>query len=137
MNLQCPHWNGFITMVFLFPVCLYLQTQLSSVLTTVYTGKIDSSLRIFKPMKLGRSLYELFHDGYVTLLNENAMHIVEFLVLVWKTETCGQYLVNIPIKFNYGKLRVAKKTFYKSHPTVNITNKKNWIFKFWKYSIHN
>ena len=62
-------------------------------------------------MKLGRSLYELFHDGYVTLLNENAMHIVEFLVLVWKTETCGQYLVNIPIKFSYGKLRVAKKTF--------------------------
>ena len=62
-------------------------------------------------MKLGRSLYELFHDGYVTLLNENAMHIVEFLVLVWTTETCGQYLVNIPIKFNYGKLRVAKKTF--------------------------
>ena len=60
-------------------------------------------------MKLGRSLYELFHDGYGTLLNKNAMHIVEFLALVWKTETCGEYLVNFPIKFNYGKLRVAKK----------------------------
>ena len=68
-------------------------------------------------MKLGRSLYELFHDGYGTLLNKNAMHIVEFLALVWKTETCGEYLVNFPIKFNYGKLRVAtKNVLEKSSP---------------------